>query len=532
MPKTKSQALLIMDPNKNPMLSEQTSGLEPPVTVPIAPPPLGVPLTSSIPFVTPVAPQVESPIQPQLPTTGIPTMDQEAMPSAANTESPPSAPPPKKSLPLKTIGLALGALVFVGLAAFFALRLLGPKTVVPEEITLNYWGLWEDSGMIQQLISEYEASNKRIKINYQKQSKEDYRERLVNNFAKGEGPDIFRFHNTWVPMLGSQLSTLPLSVMDAATYQNTFYPVAANDLRKGTNIVGIPLMFDGLAMYINEDIFTSSGKTAPITWDEMRRVARELTVRDTEGRISQAGVALGRTDNIDHWQDILAIMMLQDGADLANPVGETSEKPLKFYTVFATDDKVWDETMPPSTQAFAGGKLAMYFGPSWRAFEIKQLNPNLKFKVLPIPQLPKNDPSEPDITWATYWAEGVWAKSKNQNQAWEFLKFLSQKESLQKMYTESSKTRLFGEVYPRPDMASLLQNDPHTGAYAKQGAKAKSWYLTDRTFDGPTGINTRISNYYKDAVNGIINDRKEPADVLPTVAQGVSQVLQSYGMVR
>lgn len=442
------------------------------------------------------------------------------------------APSARPKIPLKALLLGVGALVFLG-AAVFLVKSFFLAAPLPQEVTIKYWGLWEDSQVLSDLIAQYEKSHPNVKINYQKQSKEDYRERLANSLAKGDGPDIFRYHNTWVPMFSSQLSSLPPDVMDPATYQSTFYPVAVSDLRRGTDIVGIPLMFDGLSMYINDEIFNAAGRTPPVTWDELRRMARELTIRDEGGRITQAGAALGRTENIDHWQDILSLMMLQDGANLNNPTGENAEKPLLFYTVFATEDKVWDETLPASTRAFAGGKVAMYFGPSWRSFEIKQQNPNLKFRIVPVPQLPKDDPSkEEDITWATYWAEGVWSKSKAQRDAWEFLKFLSQKDSLQKMYSQASKTRLFGEVYPRPDMANLLQSDPYTGAFAAGAAYAKSWYLVDRTFDGPTGINTRISAYWADAVNAIVNDNKEPSDVLPIVAQGTSQVLQSYSTTR
>lgn len=436
-----------------------------------------------------------------------------------------------RKFPIRKILAGLGTVIFLlGIAfaantIFFSKKApIGPK----EPVTITYWGLWEDPQALGGQILEFESKNKNIKIKYIKQSKEDYRERLVNSLAKGQGPDIFRFHNTWVPMLASSLSVLPPSVIDAGTFQKTFYPVAAKDLRRGADIVGIPLMFDGLGLYINDEIFSANGKNPPATWDELRKLAIELTVRDGEGRIQQAGVAMGRTDNLDHWEDILALMMLQNGADLGNPVGKLAEDPLAFFTVFSTKDRVWDETLPPSTQAFAAGKLAMYFGPSWRAFEMKSQNPNLSFRVVPVPQLPKASPTEPDITWASYWAEGVWVKSKYQKEAWEFLKFLSSKDSLQKLYQAAAASRLFGPPYPIPEMAALLKEDPVVGAYVKQAPQARSWYLTSRTFDGQTGINSRISAYFADAVNGVVNEGKEAGEVLGTAAQGVKQVLSSY----
>ena len=127
--------------------------------------------------------------------------------------------------------------------------------------------------------------------------------------------------------------------------------------------------------------------------------------------------------------------------------------------------------------------------------------------------------------------EGVWARSKNKDAAWEFLKFLSSKESLEKMYQNAAKLRLFGEPYPRSDMASLLTSDPILGALVLQAPNAQSWYLASRTFDGPTGINSQISKYFEDAVNAV-NSGTQADKALVTTAEGVKQVLSQYGLSR
>lgn len=58
-----------------------------------------------------------------------------------------------------------------------------------------------------------------------------------------------------------------------------------------------------------------------------------------------------------------------------------------------------------------------------------------------------------------------------------------------------------------------------------------SWYLDSRTFDGPTGINSQMINYFADAVNAVANGTSTPDKVLPTAAQGVQQVLAQYKLV-
>jgi multiple sugar transport system substrate-binding protein len=419
------------------------------------------------------------------------------------------------------VGLLLSALLAV---SFF----LNREKAVPQkdEVELTWWGLWEDPSIVKPLIDEYEAAHPKTKIKYERQSKEDYRERLTSALASGQGPDIFRLHNTWVPMFVKDLTPIPASTMTPQEFVNTFYPVAVTDLTISTGIVGIPLEFDGLAMFINEDLFTTFALTPPKTWDEFRTTATALTI--IENRIvKQAGAAIGLTENVDHWEDILGLLYLQNGANPAMPGDERSKKTLEFYANLASEDKVWDAALPPSTVAFAGGKVAMYFGPSWRIFDIQKLNPSLKFKVVPVPQLSKPE-TDPNITYASYWFEGVSNKSPGQSQAWDFLKFMSSKESLEKLYKNAAATRAFGEPYGRPDMRELLLADPYTGPFLEYAPNAKSWYLASRTFDGETGINSQLSKYFSDALDKV--SKGDSGRSVTTLDSGVAQVMKQYGI--
>jgi len=449
--------------------------------------------------------------------------------SAVN--SPPIVPPPpKKTFPKIAIFAIVAVVVLALLFAVFKIIASRSSSSVSSG-TITWWGLWEDPATIQPLIDTYQSQHPGVKINYIKESPQDYRERLTSSLAKNAGPDIFSFHNSWVPMFRSSLDSLPPNVMNPADFAKTFYPVTSSDLTSGSSIVGIPLEYDALTLFINQDIFDKAGKTPPTNWDDFRALAKQFTIKDDKGVITQAGAAMGRTENVDHWPEILALLMLQNGVDMENPTGVNAEGALTYFTLFSTTDGVWDATLPSSTQTFAAGKLAMYIGPSWRAFDIQSQNPNLKFKTVGIPQLPKDSPSQPDITYATYWAQGVWSGSSHKAVAWDFLKFLSTQDSLTKFYQNESKTRSFGEPYPRVDMANLLTSHPIIGSIITQAPGATSWYLDSRTFDGPTGINSQMINYFGDAVNAVANGKSTPDEALATAAQGVAQILAQYKLV-
>ncbi len=436
-----------------------------------------------------------------------------------------AAPAKKKSSKMLII---LAVVLCVALLAFVAYSFLGKSKNTAKEIT--WWGLWESQNVVQPLISAYESANPGVKIIYIEQSKEDYRERLTNSLAKGEGPDIFSFHNTWVPMFKNNLDALPSSVMTAADFSQKFYPVITSDLSYGNSIVGIPIGYDALTLFINQEIFDKAGKTPPTTWNDLRRLAKELTIKDENGTIVQSGAALGEAENVDHWEEVLALLMIQNGVNLSNPTNQNAEDALTFFTNFSTVDEVWDTTLPTSTQYFTAGKVAMYFAPSWRAFEIKGKNPDLNFKTIPLPQVAKDDPSEPDIAYATYWVQGIWSKSQNKEVAWDFLNYLATTDSLQKLYQNESSVRSFGEAYPLVEMATLLSDHPYLGSIVSLAPDARSWYLASRTFDGKTGINTQTSNYFKDAINAVNSNDKTPEEALSTVAEGIAQVLAQYGI--
>lgn len=514
-----------------------------PPTSPVTPP-VTAPGTFKIPDSAPETPSVGvTPVPTQAPAPSVmPPVDMTPPPPpvavtpAPTVPPPPQTPPsstfvaPEKSSRLPRVLLFLILLLVVVGAGFLIFSFISNRAGTSEK-TVTVWGLWEEPETMQPLLTAYQEANPKVKVVYEKKSKEDYRERVTNALAQGQGPDVFLIHNSWVPMFKTTLSTIPSSVMTPQEYAQTFYPVMSTDLNVGTGFVGIPSGYDGLALFVNDEIFSTYGKTPPQTWNELRDTALELTIQDERGVIKQSGVAMGTTSNVDHWPEILGLLLLQNGAKLNEPTGPLAEGALDFYTVFAKDG-IWNDTLPRSTVAFANGTVAMILGPSWRVHEIREINPNLKFRVLPAPQLPKNSPDEPDITFATYWAYAVSSKSPAVNESWDVVKFLTSKDSYERLYQNASQTRAFGQPYPRIDMRDLVAADPFVSGFLSLAGGAKSGFLSSRTFDGPTGINSRIITYFETAVNGLTSSSSgtSVSRALTTVYQGVNQVLVDYGL--
>ncbi len=394
-----------------------------------------------------------------------------------------------------------------------------------------WWGIWNDENIYKPLIDEYQQKNPGTVIKYIKQNPQDYRARLVSSLNKKQGPDVFMMHNTWVPMMLDYLDKMPQSVLSSKDFTDAYYPSIVRDLNILNDFYGVPMEFDALTLYINEDIFALAGKTPPETWDELKETSLILTVKD-KNKILQSGVGLGETKNVDYWPEVIATLILQNGVDLGNLADKSraATDAFLYYKQFIDrNTQTWNDTLPPTTKAFAQGKLAMFFGPAKAAEEIIKENPKFRYRTYPLPQVRKDDPAFPDMSYATYWVQGVWVNSVKKGAGWDFLKFLMQKESLVKINQNilgSGKRVQF--IYPRTDMAPLQIEDPILGSIVALAPYAKSWYLVSNTYDGDLGLNTQLNKTYETIIASLRSGSREPHVVVSNLSQKIPQILAQY----
>lgn len=419
--------------------------------------------------------------------------------------------------------IGIFALVIIGFVVLnIILPSLSKKTKEKEKVTLLYWGISEDSKVMQPIISDFERQHPNISINSVQQDIKQYTKRVTARIQNGTGPDVFSFHNTWLQMFLSVLAPLPKDTITKADFEKWFYKVMQHDLVKNGAIYGIPLEIDTLSLYINTQIFKLAGLSSPKNWVDFSNIARELTLKDESGKIATSGAAVGTFDNITHAGDIVSLFLVQNGTDLndISSASKAASEALDFYTSFAINDKVWDDTFEPSVISFAKGNVAMLFGYSQDFSTIKSINPDLSFEIHPVPRLSQN------MTIASYWAKGVSVKSKHQKEAMLLLKYFAQKETEQKLFAEQSKIRAFGNPYARRDLANLLKENT-VYPFVSQGDVAVSSFFTSDTYDNE--LNEKSNTYLGDAVNSILAGGS-PQSAVEILSQGVNQVLKQYSV--
>ncbi|OGY29358.1 MAG: hypothetical protein A3F35_00290 [Candidatus Woykebacteria bacterium RIFCSPHIGHO2_12_FULL_45_10] len=408
-------------------------------------------------------------------------------------------------------------------------------------VVLHYVGLW-DPDVINPLKLEYQKSHPNVIIEYEQKEKDRYFSYLDKALAGKNPPDLFWWHNGWGPVMAQKLASMPATTYSEADYEKIFYPITKADLKISGSYRGIPLEIDGLVLAYNKDLLAAKGLTTPPAdlISLKTNYAPNLTVLDGTGQVVSGGVALGATNNVENFSEILGLFMLQnkvtfiknrqnalaknitlDGRNLAADA-------LSVYNSFLYADKVWSKALPPSVEAFAEGKVAMIYLPAYRFVDLKdyldQKNLKLNFGVSTVPQLVSSEP----VTWGSYWAQGVAASSKHATQAWDFAKFLSEKASLRKLYGNETKIRKVGRAYPRVDMAKEQASDPLIFPFVTQAPYAKGWYLYSD--GGDDQLNGKIVDIFAKR----IAESPSGADQLGTInniTKDIQPILESFGLV-
>ncbi|MEI7652679.1 MAG: extracellular solute-binding protein [bacterium] len=449
---------------------------------------------------------------------------------------------------MKYIFIGIIAVIFLGV--FFGLiALFNRKSAsVAVPVTLTYWGLWEDEAIYRSVFDAYKLANPHVTISYEKKSPKDYLSFLKGRSTNKKGPDIFRFHNTWLPQLVSTtekyLAPLPTSIMTSTEYESTFYKINQQDLMSAADskYYGIPLYIDNLVLIYNPDILKAGGIAAPPRqWvgGELQAAVNAVTVKGIDDVPVTSGIALGTANNVEHFSDIFAVLMMLNPppkqSDLNNAwalnrlvtLGTPDNtalagEALNVYRYF-DEEHIWSSKLPNSIDAFAQGKVAMIFAYSWQIPIIKSKNPDIKIAVAALPEGIQGE----KVTIASYWVEGVspYAPAPNQLEAWKLLKYMASPVSLQKIFEAQTKTRGLGTVYSRVDMKSKLSDNKLLAPIIEQADYSVSLPLNTRTFD--KGLDDEIVSYIGKAIDGSGTGVAYSA-AIAEAAKGIDSTLTKY----
>lgn len=385
-----------------------------------------------------------------------------------------------------------------------------------QKVELKFWNLFDDSSVFKGQIQAYESKHPNIKIVYRKFSNtEEYEQLLVNEIAQGEGPDIFAIQNTWVDKHLKKIAPFPVGKtsvpMNAQMFDDTFFHVATQDLVRNNAIYAIPLFIDTLALYYNKQIFRdnipNTDKPSE-TWEEIKNQTTQITKENNSlERFAITGIAMGRSDNISRARDIFEALLPEFGVSLFSDtdkravfaaqqgVIEAASKPffpfteaLSLFSSFgnpAFKNYSWNKDITSlaadakELNPFLRGKVGMIFGYSYLYQDLLNMRKQLKttgetvineedIGTVEFPQLLSFAESGKRSALANYFPLTVSRNSKNPGYAWDFIQYLSSKESLMDYHEKTHKPS------SRKDLVDDQMLEPLYGVFARQASYAQS----------------------------------------------------------
>lgn len=316
----------------------------------------------------------------------------------------------------------------------------GPDPGKP--ITITLWGhqntAWENAN--KALIAEFEQQNQGIKVKYETFPYDAFVQKLPTSFAAGTEADVIEMFGTWVlPYArGKKLAEVPAEITTYDKAKSVYYEAALNGFVADKKLYGLPHEFNIEAggVLINTKMAKEQGVTDFNfqDWNQFIEAAKKMTVVK-DGRMQVAGWHFVDSDPItfllySHIAQKGGSIWASDGVHI-NLTSKEAKEALQFFVDLVkvhkiVDPAIFDRDIKTGTVAsfFSNQAASTTRGP-WIVATGKADYPAFDTVYVPLPHFG----SEPKFYAESGWGKVVSAKSKNQEAAWKFVRFVVENEA-------------------------------------------------------------------------------------------------------
>ncbi len=271
---------------------------------------------------------------------------------------------------------------------------------------LTMWGTLpaEQVGVV---VNQMAADEKTYSVSYEEIPEEKFQKVLVDALANGEGPDMILADYKTILAQKQRLSPFPYASFPVNDFKNS-YVDGASIFLSNDGILAFPVTIEPLMMFVNRDTLSKNGvATAPLYWDDLLALTPKITTKDSNGKLLSYGVGLGTLSNVVNGKEIIISLIQLLGQEPVSvsvsgglsftgnyPLTQSSvvlplRESLKLVTQFSDPNKEaysWNSyTGTTDKDAFAAGKLAIYFGFSGESADIARKNERLNFYMSTFP---------------------------------------------------------------------------------------------------------------------------------------------------
>ncbi|GHF37676.1 multiple sugar transport system substrate-binding protein [Deinococcus metalli] len=318
--------------------------------------------------------------------------------------------------------------------------------------TLQYW-LWDSNQQpaYQSCATAFTKANPDITIKITQKGWNDYWTGITTGFVSGTAPDVFTDHLAYFPQFAAnnQLVDLAPLIAKDKVATNIYYPGLKDLWGRDGKQYGLPKDWDTVGIFYNKDLLAKAGlkesDLANLTWNSKDGGTFQSTIakltKDKSGNnglsakfdkknVAQYGYETGFGAGFNgqtEWAFLAATTGWKYNDGLYATKYYYNDKRFTDTIQWLADLNLkhglipsFQEVQSGSDSLFRAGKVAMVTNGSWM---IGDYTGKLPFKVGVAP-LPKG-PNGKRMSMFNGLADSIWVGSKNQDAAWQWVKFLA-----------------------------------------------------------------------------------------------------------
>ena len=401
--------------------------------------------------------------------------------------------------------------------------------------TTLLWGMWGSPDEIathQKVADAYMAKHPEVKITLWSQPWGDYFTKLATLFTSKDPkqiPDVFFLSP--VPSYAAKgvLMNLDDLIKSSKMDLTDYWPGAISSVSFKGSVYGFPRDVGVEVLYYNKDDFDKAKLSYPTdkwTWDDLRKAAQALTVKDASGRTTRYGLAMEGGKYFD-WVGANGGLILDDmfkptKCMLSDP---KSVAGIDFFAGMMNDGIAWRD----ANLSQAGGDQAVFLADQASMFiqnasRVPALNAaKINYDVAPVPTSPNTGNRSAGSTNGAAWVMS--AVTTNKDAAWAYLQFLQSPDGGGAIYWSTgeafppTKSGANSPVYLSKDHGPANKQAWLVGA-ATATVNNNGWFADWNELNG-TIIGPVLTNIWAGSA--------KPADVLPGLCDNVNKYLSDHG---
>ena len=375
-------------------------------------------------------------------------------------------------------------------------------------------------------FQRYEEANPGVSVEYQQLSYRDYLQTVLTSRLGGQAPDIYHLYSIWGPQLvdNGVLMEPPAEISDFVRENYAASTVDAASIN-GT-LYGVPSEVSAYLLVSNMKLLEEAGYSEPPkTFDELREIAAKITTTNEQGKIERAGFAFAdSTSGTVHPFLVMLSSMGQDAFtdDFAgtNLASEEAVEVMRMQRSLI-EEGITDASVDAFD--FPAGGIGMMIMANWLEADLRAGFGDEFDQAVRVSSIPMGEDWK-TLQYAFFY--GVDSGSKNQDQAWDLIRYVNSPESA----AEDGGPSCTGQMLN--DLGALTVNKQDLEAIGEQDAFTQPFIdaINDnRAVTEPNVIQAaEIQKRMADTIRDVRAGDTEPEQAASELDEGVSDILAEF----